>query len=104
MAINSIPYKCIWCLENSSKSTFTSESHVLPECVGNERQQVLPRGIVCDKCNQYFGNKVEPTLIDDPIFKMVAGILLLRDNEREFANEHSSSGVHRVYSYGYKIV
>lgn len=96
MATKQITNQCIWCRRKPPSATFKSESHVLPECVGNERQQVLPQGIVCDDCNNYFGTKVEPTLIDDPIFKTVVGILQLRDENSEFVYEHSPSGVHRV--------
>lgn len=54
-------------------------SHVLPECVGNERQQVLPAGVVCKKCNGYFGSKIEPVLLDDPLFHTIAAFLGLVD-------------------------
>ncbi len=95
MALKQVPNRCIWCLKEPPIVEFTSESHVLPECVGNERQQVLPLGIVCDGCNHFFGRKVEHALIDDPIFATIVGILQLRDKNREFVYEHSSSGVHR---------
>ena len=95
MATKQIPNRCIWCLEKPPSATFNSESHVLPECVGNERQQVLPQGIVCDDCNHFFGGKVERALIDDPIFATIVGILQLRDKNREFVYERSPSGVQR---------
>lgn len=40
--------KCIYCLTISA--TFTSEEHVFPESLGND-ELVLPKGYVCDKCN-----------------------------------------------------
>ncbi len=95
IATKPIPNRCIWCLKEPSEVEFTSESHVLPECVGNKWQQVLPPGIVCDTCNHYFGRKVEPALIDDPIFATVVGILQLRDTNREFDYEPSPTRVHR---------
>jgi hypothetical protein len=99
MATKPIPYQCIWCLrEPSSGAEFSSESHVLPECVGNIDKQVLSSGIVCDDCNNYFGGKVERTLIDDPIFATIVGFLELRDKNREFVYVHSPSGVHRDIS------
>ena len=96
MATKPIPNRCIWCHGEPPSVTFNSESHVLPECVGNERQQVLPPGIVCDRCNKSFGRKVEPALIDDPIFNARVGILQLRDKKSEFTYERSPSGVHRT--------
>ena len=95
MPIKQIPNRCIWCLREPPSATFNSESHVLPECVGNKRQQVLPLGIVCDRCNHSFGGKVERALIDDPIFSTNVGILQQRDEKKEFVYEHSPSGVHR---------
>lgn len=96
MVTKQIPNRCIWCRGEPPSATFKSESHVLPECVGNERQQVLPQGIVCDDCNNHFGTKVEVALIDDPIFSTLVGILQLRDKKCEFAYESSLSGVHRI--------
>jgi hypothetical protein len=96
MAIKPIPNRCIWCLEGPPSVTFKSESHVLPECVGNKQQQVLPPGIVCDRCNESFSRKVEPALIDDPIFSTQVGILQLRDVDSQFTYKHSHSGIHRT--------
>ena len=73
-----IPWKCIWCLKELVDSE-TDESHVLPECLGNDDQQVLPKGVVCKKCNQYFGQKVEPVLLRDPLLHIMAVVLRLRD-------------------------
>lgn len=95
IATKQIAYRCIWCLREPPDATFGSESHVLPACVGNKRQQVLSPGIVCDQCNRSFGRKVENTLIKDPIFSTQVGILQLRDKEGDFAYERSPSGVHR---------
>jgi len=96
MVTRPIPNRCIWCRGKPPSVTFNSESHVLPECVGNKRQQVLPKGIVCGLCNHSFQGKVERTLINDPIFEARVGILQLRDKEGEFAYERSPSGVHRI--------
>lgn len=98
-----VPNRCIWCLEEPPSATFKSESHVLPECVGNEHQQVLPPGIVCDRCNRSFGRKVEPALIDDPIFSTRVGILQLRDKNGKFVYEPSPSGVHRKVHVDAKV-
>jgi hypothetical protein len=74
------------------------ESHVLPECVGNQ-QQVLPSGIVCKPCNQYFGAKVEPVLLADPFFHVIAVFLQVVDpddmnafRERLFDVAHPAIG------------
>lgn len=74
----STPNRCIWCLREPPNVTFNSDSHVVPECVGNT-EQVLPAGFVCDNCNQHYGQKVEPTLLRDPILHLIAVFLRLRD-------------------------
>lgn len=73
-----IPNRCIWCLKTAPEATF-DKSHVLPSCVGNHYQQVLPPGIVCKKCNGFFGSQVEPALLADPIFHVIAVFLAAVD-------------------------
>src|SRR6266568_6357120 len=92
------PNCCIWCRKPSSDVDF-DESHVLPECVGNRHQQVLPSGIVCKPCNQYFGAKIEPVLLADPIFHVIAVFLQVVDpddmnvfRERVFDVAHPATG------------
>jgi len=97
MAVKPVPYQCIWCLKYASSTTsFNSESHVLPECIGNIKEQVLPKGVVCDKCNNSFSRKLEDRLIEEPILSTLVEILGLRDKGSQFAYEHSPSGVHRT--------
>ena len=78
MPILPVPNRCIWCQRQAPDVSFNI-NHVLPECVGNERQQILPTGIVCEECNQYFGAKIEPALLDDPFFHVIAVALSLVD-------------------------
>ena len=97
MALRPVPYQCIWCLKDPTSATFSSESHVLPRCIGNIAEQVLPKGVVCDKCNKYFGrgNGLETRLIEEPILSTLVAILGLRDRDFQFTYQHSPSGVHR---------
>jgi hypothetical protein len=53
--------KCIWCKKNSESSK--SVEHILPESLGNQ-SNILPRGWVCDQCNNYFSRKVEQPFLD----------------------------------------
>jgi hypothetical protein len=48
--------RCIWCKQISDSSK--SVEHILPESFGNQAH-TLPRGWVCDQCNNYFSRKVE---------------------------------------------
>lgn len=47
---------CIFCKQPISRSSI---SHILPASLGGEEWACLPDGLVCSKCNQYFGEKVE---------------------------------------------
>lgn len=60
---------CLWC---NKEVTESDESHVLPECFGNDGAQIIPEGVICKKCNNYFGSKIEPSLIDDPMLHAIA--------------------------------
>lgn len=53
--------RCIFCKSNSEGSV--SVEHVIPESLGNE-DHVLPRGWVCDGCNNYLATKVEKPFLD----------------------------------------
>lgn len=57
---------CIFCSAQSHESK--SVEHVIPESLGN-KEYVLPAGVVCDKCNGYFGRKIEQPLLEIPFFK-----------------------------------
>lgn len=58
--------RCIFCKSDSSSSR--SKEHIVPESLGN-RKFVLPPGIVCDKCNNYFATSVENVVLQSPFFK-----------------------------------
>ena len=82
--MNSIPFRCVWCLRQAPDVAF-NVSHVLPECVGI-KGHILPLGFVCEGCNSYFGQKVEPILLDDPLLHTIAVFLSLVDpDERKSA-------------------
>jgi hypothetical protein len=60
--------RCIFC--KSSTSSSRSVEHIIPESLGNKRH-VLPRGIVCDTCNNYFSRKVEKPFLDLPAVRQL---------------------------------
>ena len=60
--------RCIFCKENSSNSK--SVEHIIPESLGN-KIHILRKGIVCDKCNNYFAGKIEKVVLEKPYFKNV---------------------------------
>lgn len=66
--------RCIFCKTNSSSSK--SVEHIIPESLGN-KENVLSKGIVCDSCNNYFGNKIEKVVLEMPYFKSLRGRLMI---------------------------
>ncbi len=57
--------RCIFCGVDSCNSK--SVEHIIPESFGNSTA-ILRKGIVCDKCNNYFSRKVEgPFLNNDAV-------------------------------------
>jgi|TARA_R100000501_G_C2628500_1_gene122764 hypothetical protein len=57
---------CLFCKEISSTSK--SVEHIIPESLGN-KDIFLPKGIVCDSCNQYFAIKVEKPVLEMKYFR-----------------------------------
>lgn len=55
--------RCLFCLQDTSTSV--SVEHIVPESLGNTTM-VLPRGFVCDRCNNYFARKVEGPFLNSP--------------------------------------
>jgi hypothetical protein len=60
--------RCIFCKRDSAGSR--SVEHIIPEALGNI-EHILPRGVVCDTCNNYFARKVEGPLLETPWFRHV---------------------------------
>ena len=53
--------KCLFCKNESDDSK--SVEHIIPQTLGNT-QLILPKGFVCDKCNNYFSRKIEQPFFD----------------------------------------
>ena len=53
--------RCIYCL-TTAPDAFLSEEHVYPEALGNE-EMLLPRGIVCDNCNNRVLSGLDEALV-----------------------------------------
>lgn len=70
--------KCIFCKNDSSNSK--SVEHIIPESLGN-KNNVLSKGVVCDSCNNYFGNKIEKTVLELPYFKSLRGRIMIENKK-----------------------
>jgi len=53
--------ECLFCKSDSTSSK--SVEHIVPESLWNT-QHVLPPGVVCDACNNYFAREVEKPFLD----------------------------------------
>jgi hypothetical protein len=60
--------RCIFCKQISNDSI--SVEHILPESLGNI-DAILPPGVVCDKCNNYFSREIERPVLSSGIFKLL---------------------------------
>lgn len=58
--------KCIFCKCDSSQAK--SIEHIIPESLGN-KGSILPRGAVCDRCNNYFATKIEKRVLESGEFQ-----------------------------------
>jgi len=59
---------CVYCKQPSHQSR--SAEHVIPESLGND-SLVLPPGVVCDGCNNYFSREVEAPFLNAPLLQML---------------------------------
>lgn len=51
---------CIYCLQNKNELDFRKREHVIPQCFGLfSPNNLILRDMVCDECNQYFGDNIE---------------------------------------------
>lgn len=70
--------RCIFCKNDSTNSK--SVEHIIPESMGN-KNNILPKGVVCDNCNTYFGSKIEKTVLEMPYFKSLRSRLLIENKK-----------------------
>lgn len=60
--------RCIFCKSQSELSH--SVEHIISESLGNT-EHTLPRGVVCDSCNNYFARKIEQPVLDSPMMRLL---------------------------------
>lgn len=59
---------CLYC--NKNDGGFTSVEHVFPESLGN-KQLILPKGIVCDRCNNGVLARIDNDLLEFDQIKLL---------------------------------
>lgn len=70
--------RCIFCKKDSTNSK--SVEHIIPESLGNKKN-ILPKGVVCDNCNSYFGSKIEKAVLEMPYFKSLRGRKMIENKK-----------------------
>ena len=77
--------RCIFCGNDSSNSK--SVEHIVPESFGN-KCIILKKGIVCDKCNNYFARKVEQPFLESEPIRILRQELQLENKRRKTIAEY----------------
>ena len=73
--------RCIFCKEPSDASC--SVEHIIPESLGNS-EHTLPKGVVCDSCNNYFARKVEKPILDSPMMRLLRSDRMIPNKRKRF--------------------
>ena len=70
--------RCIFCKNNSIDSV--SIEHIIPESLGNKKT-TLPKGVVCDSCNNYFASKVEKYVLESDEFRYLRSNQIIKNKK-----------------------
>lgn len=58
---------CIYCQEDKPTSAYEKVEHVIPQSFGKFKDNFTLKQLVCNACNQFFGNNVELVLARDTL-------------------------------------
>ena len=86
--------KCIFCGQDSSNSK--SIEHIVPESFGN-KTAFLRKGIVCDKCNNYFARKVEQPFLESETIRVLRQELELENKRGKIIKDYAYPRVGKEY-------
>nr|WP_290223869.1 HNH endonuclease [Trichocoleus desertorum] len=89
------PYKCLFCFR--ADASFEKIEHPIPESLGND-DWILPKGFVCDECNQYFGSKVENRVISEPPFILERLGYVIKSKKGRLPKYEARKGLHLISS------
>jgi len=54
--------ECIYCKKTDEETSFNKSEHIIPQSFGKFNDNLTLSGIVCDDCNQFFGDTLERPL------------------------------------------
>jgi hypothetical protein len=63
--------RCIFC-GSTKANQFETKEHIVSESLGGK--EILPEGLVCDKCNRYFGKAFEKEALDSEKIKFLRAL------------------------------
>ncbi len=86
--------RCIFCGTDSADSK--SVEHIIPESFGNSTA-ILRKGIVCDKCNNYFSRKIESPFLNSEAVRMLRQELGLQNKRGKRITEFAYPKVGQEY-------
>lgn len=94
---------CLYCKE--SDVPFTSVEHVIPESLGNQGfggtpPMVLPKGVVCDKCNHEKLSALDAALIGFPPISLTRTLYGVRSKSGAFPSTKLSNARLRMFAPG----
>lgn len=80
--------KCLYCGETKQKSKFNKE-HVIPKSFGTFGTQTPTLQIVCENCNQYFGDTIDRELSRSGlnVHKFLSGNKKTFESSKDFKNQ-----------------
>lgn len=62
-----------------------SVEHIIPESLGN-KNLILPKGIVCDKCNNYFSREIERPVLNSETFQQIRFFEKVKSKKGKFSS------------------
>jgi hypothetical protein len=74
--------KCMYC--EKTEESFGPNKHIAPESLGNTL--ILPPGIVCNSCDNYFGRQVEYAAVNHPILSFIRTSLSVKNKKRRYTS------------------
>ena len=85
---------CIFCGQQSTYSK--SVEHIIPNSFGNNTA-ILRKGIVCDKCNNYFARKVEQPFLESDAVRRLRQELEIENRNGKVIKEYPYPRVGQEY-------
>jgi hypothetical protein len=98
---------CLYC--KRAKGPFTSREHCIPESLGNQghggKQEImLPRSVVCDKCNHGVLSTLDRTLIDFMPISLMRTFYGVRSKSGKLPETKLSNAKLRMFAPGHIVL